>query len=236
MLTQVGTNTNRNREADVRICQLLLDHGADVNYQAPDGSSTVGALAQHGLDEMIQVMVDRGADIDLLSDSGHSPLLFALGGAAGLDTDGSTEKTIRLLVRLGAKLQHPHIVAKEVMTGTRLLPESIFRHHGPKPLANLIRYVIDNGGDEADPNSRATPEALAERVALVDEFERAEAAFAPGDRVVVDGLRAKTKYNGKTGVVRGPLGANGRFPVAVNMTQGVETIALKVANLRAADE
>ena len=50
------------------------------------------------------------------------------------------------------------------------------------------------------------------------------------------GLRAKTKYNGKTGVVRGPLGANGRFPVAVNMTQGVETIALKVANLRAADE
>jgi hypothetical protein len=55
-------------------------------------------------------------------------------------------------------------------------------------------------------------------------------------RVVVDGLRAKTKYNGKTGVVRGPLGANGRFPVTVNMTQGVETIALKVANLRAADE
>ena len=100
----------------------------------------------------------------------------------------------------------------------------------------MIRYVIDNGGDEADPNSRATPEALAERVALVDEFERAEAAFAPGDRVVVDGLRAKPKYNGKTGVVRGPLGANGRFPVAVNMTQGVETIALKVANLRAADE
>ena len=66
--------------------------------------------------------------------------------------------------------------------------------------------------------------------------KNSEVAFAPGDRVVVDWLRAKTKYNGKTGVVRGPLGANGRFPVAVNMTQGVETIALKVANLRAADE
>ena len=63
------------------------------------------------------------------------------------------------------------IVAKEVLTGTRLLPESIFRHHGPKSLANLIRYVIDNGGDEADPNSRATPEAplaiiAAEKLAL----------------------------------------------------------------------
>ena len=44
------------------------------------------------------------------------------------------------------------------------------------------------------------------------------------------------KFDFRGIVIRGPLGANGRFPVAVNMTQGVETIALKVANLRAADE
>ena len=50
-----------------------------------------------------------------------------------------------------------------------------------------LRY---NGGDEAEPNSRATPEALATRVALVDEFERLEAAFAVGDKVVVEGLKA----------------------------------------------
>ena len=45
-----------------------------------------------------------------------------------------------------------------------------------KALADLIRYVIDNGGDAAEPNSRATPEALATRIALVDEFERLSAA------------------------------------------------------------
>ena len=130
----------------------------------------------------------------------------------------------------------PHVASATAAELNPLITKAVKNGHARVLVKLVIRYVIDNGGDEADPNSRATPEALAERVALVDEFERAEAAFAPGDRVVVDGLRAKTKYNGKTGVVRGPLGANGRFPVAVNMTQGVETIALKVANLRAADE
>ena len=74
------------------------------------------------------------------------------------------------------------------------------------------------------------------RIALVDEFERLSAAFAVGDKVVVEGLKAKPKYNGKTAVVRGRVNARGRFPVTVEMRDGPETIALKLANLRAADE
>ena len=67
-------------------------------------------------------------------------------------------------------------------------------------------------------------------------FERLSAAFAVGDKVVVEGLKAKPKYNGKTAVVRGRVNARGRFPVTVEMRDGPETIALKLANLRAADE
>ena len=81
-----------------------------------------------------------------------------------------------------------------------------------------------------------TPEALATRVALFDEFERLSAAFAVGDKVVVEGLKAKPKYNGKAAVVRGRVNARGRFPVTVDMRDGPETIALRLANLRAADE
>ena len=80
------------------------------------------------------------------------------------------------------------------------------------------------------------PEALATRVALVDDFERLAAVFAVGDKVVVEGLKAKPKYNGKAAVVRGRVNARGRFPVTVEMRDGPETIALKLANLRAADE
>ncbi len=66
--------------------------------------------------------------------------------------------------------------------------------------------------------------------------ERLAAAFAVGDKVVVEGLKAKPKYNGKAAVVRGRVNARGRFPVTVEMRDGPETIALKLANLRAADE
>ena len=62
------------------------------------------------------------------------------------------------------------------------------------------------------------------------------AAFAVGDKVVIEGLKAKPKYNGKAAVVRGRVNARGRFPVTVEMRDGPETIALKLANLRAADE
>ena len=64
--------------------------------------------------------------------------------------------------------------------------------------------------------------------------ERLSAAFAVGDKVVVDGLKAKPKYNGKTAVVRTRCNARGRYAVTIEMRDGPETIALKVANLRIA--
>ena len=80
----------------------------------------------------------------------------------------------------------------------------------------------------------ALDQALAKRVALVDEFDRLSAAFAVGDKVLVEGLKAKPKYNGKTAVVRTRCNARGRYAVTIGMRDGPETIALKVANLRIA--
>jgi len=154
---------------------------------------------------------------------------FAAGALTGaIQLGGATEDTVKVLVRRGAKL--------EPATAPAGWPEAVLRRGRRNALADLIRYVIDNGGDAAEPNSRATPEALATRIALVDEFERLSAAFAVGDKVVIEGLKAKPKYNGKAAVVRGRVNARGRFPVTVEMRDGPETIALKLANLRAADE
>ena len=75
---------------------------------------------------------------------------------------------------------------------------------------------------------------MVDLMALVDEFDRLAAAFAVGDKVVVDGLKAKPKYNGKTAVVRTRCNARGRYAVTIAMRDGPETIALKVANLRVA--
>ena len=188
------------------------------------------------------------------SDTRYTPLEVAARGVTGeLELAGTTEDTVRLLIRGGSKLEPQRAAtgllaaldgiapygdsyAADCATRPAESPEVVLRRGRRQALADLIRYVVDNGGDDAEPNSRATPEALATRIALVDEFERLSAAFAVGDKVVVEGLKAKPKYNGKAAVVRGRVNARGRFPVTVEMRDGPETIALKLANLRAADE
>ena len=99
-----------------------------------------------------------------------------------------------------------------------------------------MTQVIDNGGDAAEPNSRVSSEALEKREKLVDGFEAASSRFKSGDRVVVQNLTGKPKYNGKPAVVRGTVNASLRFPVTVEMRDGPETILLKAANLRLAAE
>ena len=79
MLTQCGagpTVSAETRETDLRICELLLDAGADVNAKNPDdGTTAVAFCAQYGLDDMLRLLVRRGADIDLQSDTKVSPAL-----------------------------------------------------------------------------------------------------------------------------------------------------------------
>ena len=252
----------KSAEADAaRVCRLLLDAGADADGVGHDQTTAVAHAARAGCDAVLATLVDHGANLELAvrgifgsqSDTRYTPLEVAARGVAGeLEFAGTTEDTVRLLIRGGSKLEPQRAAtgllaaldgiapygdsyAADRATRAAESPEVVLRRGRRHALADLIRYVIANGGDAAEPNS-TTPEALATRVALVDEFERLSAAFAVGDKVVVEGLKAKPKYNGKTAVVRGRVNARGRFPVTVEMRDGPETIALKLANLRAADE
>ena len=252
----------KSAEADAaRVCRMLLDAGANADGVGHDQTTAVAHAARAGCDAVLATLVDHGANLELAvrgifgsqSDTRYTPLEVAARGVTGeLELAGTTEDTVRLLIRGGSKLEPQRAAtgllaaldgiapygdsyAADCATRAAESPEVVLRRGRRHALADLIRYVIANGGDAAEPNS-TTPEALATRVALVDEFERLSAAFAVGDKVVVEGLKAKPKYNGKTAVVRGRVNARGRFPVTVEMRDGPETIALKLANLRAADE
>lgn len=168
-------------------------------------------------------------------------------------SSSTTEDTVRILLRSGSKLEpqraatelraaldgvapHGDSVAADRATRDADTPEAVLRRGGHKRLADLIRYIIDNGGDDMEPNSQASHKSLNTRVRLVDEYERLSAAHAVGDKVIIEGLKAKPKYNGCVGTVRGRCNGVGRYPVAVEMRDGPETILLKVANLRVADK
>ena len=231
----MGMSRSMRLEKDLRLCELLCAAGANVNAVGAENDSCVFFCAQYGVDRVLECLVSHGADLELASTFGITPLVVSCAFDA-MPRKGATEATIRLLVRLGAKLEPPNLVARAnnatLPRGARkILPRAILAHMKRHALVDLITYVIDNGGDAASPNSRGTPEALAKRVALVDEYEKAAALFKKGDRVVVSGLTGKPKYNGMAGTVRARCNAKARYCVTVDMRDGPETIALKVANL-----
>jgi uncharacterized protein len=57
----------------VPLAQLLLDAGAGVNGQAEGGFTALHAAAQNGDEELVRLLVERGADRSLTTDQGHRP-------------------------------------------------------------------------------------------------------------------------------------------------------------------
>jgi hypothetical protein len=62
----------------VKTLNFLLDHGVDVNFQDEQyGASALHAAAQGGREEIIKILLERGAEVNLKSKEGNTPLMAA---------------------------------------------------------------------------------------------------------------------------------------------------------------
>ena len=61
----------------VPLAQVLLDAGADVNRQGEGGSTALHSAAQNGDEELIRLLLERGADPGLASADGRRAADFA---------------------------------------------------------------------------------------------------------------------------------------------------------------
>ena len=103
------------RESDLEVYTLLLEAGADPNAAEPfQGMSVTNYAAQKGLDYLLDVLVAHGADLERANKGGTTPMMVAAAtwgmpkeARAKMGCGESCEPTIRLLVRLGAKLEPP---------------------------------------------------------------------------------------------------------------------------------
>ena len=68
--------------ADPRVVQLLLDHGADPNVLAEgrDGLTTLHRASKRGKAEMVRLLVEHGANVEMKDKKGRTPLDVASGG------------------------------------------------------------------------------------------------------------------------------------------------------------
>ena len=73
-LHQVSRGKYRSQEDGVRVAQLLLKRGANVNTRRNDHRTPLHIASRFGKVEIVQLLIDRGAKIDAVDNSGTTPL------------------------------------------------------------------------------------------------------------------------------------------------------------------
>ena len=68
-------NHNENQEL---IKYLLEDCTVAINAQDSDGYAAIHAVCKHGNDEILRMLLDRGANVDVCTREGYSPLMLAV--------------------------------------------------------------------------------------------------------------------------------------------------------------
>ena len=66
------------REVELAITKMLLAAGADPNASEPfQGCSAAFYAAQKGLDDILEVLVENGADLEMANKGGTNPMMLA---------------------------------------------------------------------------------------------------------------------------------------------------------------
>jgi ankyrin repeat protein len=114
MAAGAGTDVQRAREPEERVvavetAKFLLDHGAEVNAAGQYGWTALHAAAYQGLNDVIEYLVSKGANIDQKDEFGQTALSISLSvltkeiGARRLQIPRRyRQETAQLLLKLGA--------------------------------------------------------------------------------------------------------------------------------------
>ena len=130
--------------------RLLLEHGADVNARAKNGSTPLHIASTFGAPEVARVLLEHGADVNARDADGRTPLYSRLywivTGSAIQPRAGSVE-VARLLLERGAD------VNARTNDGSTPL-------HAASSRVELaaVRLLLEHGADvEAEDDSGRTP-------------------------------------------------------------------------------
>jgi ankyrin repeat protein len=131
--TSASYGKYRSQEDGVRVAQLLLARGADVNTRCKDLGTPLHHAAYFGNVEIVRLLLDHGAQVNAVDDFGKSPLHAVSHGEYESQEDG-----IRVAWLL---LDHGADVNAKARSGETPLFLAV---HRPK-LAKLFRKRDANG-------------------------------------------------------------------------------------------
>ena len=65
-------------DGEYKLLILLLENGAEINYQAEDGVNALMRACHFGNSSVVKFLIDYGADVNLVDKSGESALAYAV--------------------------------------------------------------------------------------------------------------------------------------------------------------
>jgi ankyrin repeat protein len=91
-------------EADaLEAVKVALAAGLDIQQTNARGETPLHGAAFRGADTIVQFLIDRGADLNLVSKQGFTPLDMAMGKSVTAQLPVPHESTVALLKKLGGK-------------------------------------------------------------------------------------------------------------------------------------
>jgi ankyrin repeat protein len=98
-----GQTFTESKEALMEAVQLCLDKGADVNAKNSMGVTAVIGAANRGSDDILELLVKKGARLDIKDNEGRTPLVWAEGVFLATNAPEAKPSTMALIKRLLAQ-------------------------------------------------------------------------------------------------------------------------------------
>jgi uncharacterized protein len=95
-----GQTFTESKEALMEAVQLCLDKGADVNAKNSMGVTAVIGAANRGSDDILELLVQKGARLDIKDNEGRTPLVWAQGVFLATNAPQEKPSTMALIKKL----------------------------------------------------------------------------------------------------------------------------------------
>lgn len=80
----------------------LIARGADVNARNYKGQTALHCVARAGFVEIVSLLLDHGAEVDLRDDKGHTPVMTAL--RSTIKNKDKLREVVHVLTEAGAEI------------------------------------------------------------------------------------------------------------------------------------